>query len=91
MDTYGKSHGAHATPSEVAVTQYAYPDAIKTAVMDPQIAPSARYTDAEDYRAKFPDGRIGSDPSLANPKDGKKLVELSSAGLIEDFKAFAVS
>lgn len=91
MDTYGKSHGAHATPSEVAVTQYAYPDAIKTAEMTPKIAPSARYTDAEDYREKFPDGRIGSDPSLANPTDGKKLVELSSKGLIEDFAAFVAS
>lgn len=91
MDRYGKSHGAHATPSEVAVTYYAYPEAIKHVEMTPTIAPSGRFTDAENYRATFPDGRIGSDPSLANVEDGKKLVELSAAGLIEDFKVFAAS
>lgn len=91
MDTYGKAHGSHATPSEVAVTQYAYPEAIKQAVLEPEIAPGGRFTDAADYRENFPDGRIGSNPGLANPKDGEKLVELSVAGLVEDFKAFSTS
>ena len=50
--------------------------------------PQGRFTDAEDYRAKFPDGRIGSDPSLADPKDGEKLVALSAAGLTEDYGKF---
>lgn len=85
---YGASHGSHATPSEVAVTYYAYPDAIKSAEMNPKIAPGGRFTDAEDYRAKFPDGRIGSDPSLADPKDGATLVALSAAGLVEDYRKF---
>jgi creatinine amidohydrolase/Fe(II)-dependent formamide hydrolase-like protein len=87
-ERYGASHGSHATPSEVAVTYFAYPDAIKTAELNPKIAPTGRFTDAEDYRAKFPDGRIGSDPSLADPKDGEKLVALSAAGLIEDYAKF---
>lgn len=85
---YGASHGSHATPSEVAVTWFAYPQAIKQAEMNPAIAPTGRFTDAEDYRAKFPDGRIGSDPTLADPKDGETLVALSAAGLIEDYRAF---
>lgn len=87
-DRYGKAHGSHATPSEVAVTYFAYPHAIKQAEMSPAIAPSGAFTDADDYRAKFPDGRIGSDPSLADPKDGGKLIEISAKGLAEDFKAF---
>jgi creatinine amidohydrolase/Fe(II)-dependent formamide hydrolase-like protein len=87
-ERYGASHGSHATPSEVAVTYFAYPDAIKSAEMSPKIAPTGRFTDAEDYRAKFPDGRIGSDPSLADPKDGEKLVALSAAGLTEDYGKF---
>lgn len=91
MDTYGKAHGSHATPSEVAVTYYAYPDAIKKVEMSPAIAPSGRFTDAEDYRAKFPDGRIGSDPSLADPEDGKKLIDLAAKGLAEDFRTFVQS
>jgi creatinine amidohydrolase/Fe(II)-dependent formamide hydrolase-like protein len=59
--------------------------------MEPAIAPSGRFTDAEDYRAKFPDGRIGSDPSLARIEDGEKLIELSAKGLAEDFKTFTTS
>ena len=88
---YGAAHGSHATPSEVAVTYYAYPDAIKHVEMTPAIAPSGRFTDAEDYRAKFPDGRIGSDPSLAKPEDGETLVEMSARALIEDFRNFEKS
>ena len=75
----------------MAVTQWAYPDSIKQAEMSPQIAPNGRYTDAADYRAKFPDGRMGSDPSLATPEDGGKLVALSAKGLQESFATFAAS
>lgn len=86
--SYGSSHGAHATPSEIAVTQFLYPQAVKSAEVSPKVAPWGRYTDAESYRAAFPDGRIGSDPSLADPEDGKKLIALSVEGLIEDFRKF---
>lgn len=88
---YGAGHGSHATPSEVAVTWFAYPEAIKDAQMNPVIAPTGRFTDAEDYRSKFPDGRIGSDPTLADPKDGETLIGLSAAGLVEDYRAFLAS
>ena len=86
---YPEGHGSHATPSEVAITQYAYPEIIKSAPLDPRIAPNGRFTNAVDYRAKFPDGRIGSDPTLANPVDGEKLVNAAVAGLIVDYQRFA--
>lgn len=90
--TYGAGHGAHATPSEIAVTQFAYPEAVKVvAEVSPKIAPMARYTDADDYRAKFPDGRMGSDPTLAKPEDGETLIGLSAKGLVADYKAFIES
>ena len=86
---YPTGHGSHATPSEVAVTYYAYPDAIKDVKMDPEIAPSGPIRGAEDYRKRFADGRIGSNPALATPEDGKKLVELAAKKLLADYKKFA--
>ena len=87
--TYGDAHGSHATPSEVAITQYGYPDHIKKSNgLDPEIAPNGGFTDAVDYRRRFPDGRIGSNPLLANPKDGGKIVEISAREIIEDFQKF---
>lgn len=88
-ERYGAAHGSHATPSEIAVTWFAHPEAIKQGELSPRVAPSGRFTDAEDYRAKFPDGRIGSDPSLADPKDGETLVTLSARAVAEDYARFA--
>ena len=47
--------------------------------------------DAEDYRRRFPDGRIGSDPSQASIAAGEKIVALSVRGLIGEFRNFAAS
>lgn len=91
IDRYGKAHGSHATPSEVALTYFAYPEAIKNAELDPKIAPSGSFTDAADYRKNFPDGRIGSDPSLATVEDGEKLLQLAKEGLLSDFRKFEQS
>lgn len=81
-------HGSHATPSEIAVTQWAYPDAIKSANYAPQIAPTGPIREALDFRARYADGRMGSDPALATPEKGGELVALAAKGLIEDVAAF---
>ncbi len=83
--------GSHATPSEVSVTYFAYPDAIKRVTMTPKIAPNGPIYDAEDYRRRFPDGRIGSDPSQANIEAGEKIVAAAVKGVISEFRAFANS
>lgn len=82
-------HGSHATPSEIAVTQWAYPDAIKAAKYDPPVAPTGPIREARDFRARFPDGRMGSDPAQATPEKGGELVALAAKGLIEDVRAFS--
>ena len=81
-------HGSHATPSEIAVTFAAYPDFVKSAVMEPQIAPSGPIRDALDYRARFPDGRIGSDSSLATIEHGQQIIDAAVKGLFDDVAKF---
>src|ERR1700742_1926516 len=72
---FPSGHGSHATPSEIAVTQWAYPDAIKNANYAPQVAPTGPIREAADFRARYPDGRMGSDPGQASPEKGREIVE----------------
>ena len=103
FEIFPTGHGSHATPSEIAVTQAAYPDRIKTADYSPQIAPNGVIRDALDYRARFrrcrnlrlrsrrrryPDGRIGSDPAQASPEKGQRLIDLAVKSLLKDVAAF---
>jgi creatinine amidohydrolase len=83
--------GSHATPSEVSVTWFGYPDVVNHTGMSPKIAPNGPILDAEDYRRRFPDGRIGSDPSQASVAAGEKIVALSVKGVINEFRQFAAS
>jgi creatinine amidohydrolase len=85
-ELYGSAEGSHATPSEVALTQFAHPEAIKRAPLDPPVAPWGEFTDAADYRRHFPDGRIGSNPALATPEAGKRLYDAAVAGLAKDYQ-----
>ena len=88
-ELFGEADGSHATCGEVSLTQFAYPDSIKSAEMNPPIAPTGPIYDAADYRRRFPDGRIGSNPSLANPEAGKALFETALLGIVPDYKRFA--
>jgi creatinine amidohydrolase len=85
---FPSGHGSHATPSEIAITQSAYPGSIKSAVVTPRIAPTGPIRDAFDYRARFPDGRIGSDPLLATVEKGAELIAKSAAALVREFDEF---
>jgi creatinine amidohydrolase len=87
-ELYGDAEGSHATPSEVSITQFAHPDAIKTAVLDPPVAPRGDFADAADYRRKFPDGRIGSNSSLASPEAGRRLYDTAVAAIAEDYRGW---
>ena len=55
----------------------------------PPDRPKGPIYDAADYRRRFPDGRIGSNPALANVEDGKKLYETALEETAEAFQAFA--
>jgi creatinine amidohydrolase len=56
--------------------------------LSPKCAPDGPIYDADDYRRRFPDGRIGSDPTMASGKIGKRLFAAAVAELTEDYQAF---
>ena len=89
-ELFGDQEGSHATPSEVSLTFYAYPEEIKYATMSPTIAPNGSIRDADDYRAQFPDGRIGSNPALATVEAGERLFKACVAEVIEDYERFVL-
>ena len=90
-EVFGDAEGFHATPSEVALTYYGYPDdaaRVKKNKLIPKRAPQGPIYDAEDYRRRFPDGRFGSDPSLATEEIGERLLEAAVDELSADYQAF---
>jgi creatinine amidohydrolase/Fe(II)-dependent formamide hydrolase-like protein len=53
------------------------------------LGPTGPIREALDFRARYPDGRMGSDPGQATPEKGEELVRTAVAGLIEDVAAFS--
>ncbi|WP_298906900.1 creatininase family protein [uncultured Nostoc sp.] len=87
-ELYGDQEGSHATPSEVALTQYVYPEAIKQAPLSPEVASGYRIYSAADFRVRYPDGRMGSNPALATPEHGKQLYDLAVKELSNGYLEF---
>ena len=85
---YDKEEGSHATPSEVALTQFVYPQAIKTAPLNPEVAKGYAIYGAKNFRNCYPDGRMGSNPALATPEHGQQFYELAVKELSESYRDF---
>ena len=86
---YGDREGSHATPSEIALTQYLYPEAIKSIPLDSnQLSQERKILGATDFRRRYPDGRMGSDPSLATPAHGKQFFDLAVKELTASYLEF---
>ncbi len=94
---YGPWEGMHATPSEVSIAQAAIPSTrrdVALAKPEPLAAEAMRdmggdrHRDADHHRRRFPDGRIGSDPSLASPEAGERLLAAAAEGARADYAAF---
>ncbi len=87
-ELYGDEEGSHATPSEVALTQYIYPDSIKQALLSSEVASGHKIYGAADFRKHYPDGRMGSNPALATPEHGKQFYEAAVKELSSDYLKF---
>lgn len=88
-ELYGDREGSHATPSELSLTQYAYPE---TAWPIPTPLPAAPrgypITSATQFRRDYPDGRMGSDPTLARPEDGQRFYDTAVQEIADSYRAF---
>ncbi|QKK02121.1 MAG: creatininase family protein [Pseudomonadota bacterium] len=87
-ELYGDADGSHATASEIALTWYAHPEQVRSDTLDPVRAPQGPIRDADDYRKRFPDGRIGSEPHRATPAHGKRFYEAGLADALDDYRRF---
>jgi len=88
QELYGDKEGSHATPSEVALTQYIYPQAIKQSFLAPDVASGHRIYGPNDFRLRYPDGRMGSHPDLATPEHGKQFYDLAVEELSTAYSKF---
>jgi creatinine amidohydrolase len=87
-ELYGNEEGYHATPSEVAVTMYLYPDSIKNAPLSAEVNKESRIYNPEEFRKHYPDGRMGSNPALATIAHGQELYELAIHELVGKYLEF---
>ena len=87
-ELYGNQEGSHATPSEVALTQYLYPEAIKQAPLTEPVSSGHKIYGAADFRRRYPDGRMGSNPALATPEHGKQFYDLAVKELSNAYLEF---
>ena len=90
-ELYGSAEGSHATPSEVAVTWHLHPKAEeRRTALHPEVAPTGGFHGPEDFRRRYPDGRIGSNSALATAADGARILEAAitaNARVYRDFVA----
>ncbi|MCG8641729.1 MAG: creatininase family protein [Desulfobacterales bacterium] len=80
--------GSHATPTEISLSFYAHPGCVKKADLAPRIAPNHPFRDSSDFSDKFPDGRIGSDSSLASAEIGKEICEAAVRDVLNAYELF---
>ena len=90
-ELYGNAEGKHATVSEVSLSYFAHPEAVKEAAMSPAVAPDGDIRDAASFRRNFPDGRVGSNPALASVAAGERFYRLAMEAISADYHRFLAS
>ena len=85
---YGDKEGQHATPSEIALTLHLEPSLLSKQCKLPPASPVGPIYDYKDFRQRYFDGRMGSDPFLATAKDGEKFLDKAASALSKNLLDF---
>ena len=84
-ELFGSREGFQGTPSELSLVRKFYPrgalDLPPPLNFEPVV--EQRAFSPADFRARYPDGRVGSDPSLAQGGAGDRLFAVATRALIE--------
>lgn len=78
---FADKNGFHATCGEISVTMFTHPEAHKSIPSTPlkydKDSRSHWPMSPSQFRAHYPDGRMGSDPQLASAEHGEKIFEIA--------------
>ena len=85
LEMFGAREGHHGTPGELSIVRRFYPRAV------PDLPPLERFEavpqmiafGAQDFRARYPAGTVGSDPSLSSNAAGDRIFAAAGRGLVE--------
>ncbi|MEE9456642.1 MAG: creatininase family protein [bacterium] len=82
-EAFGAKEGSHVTPAEVSILMYLRPELVGDVARVQRTEPGliTWQPGRSDIRDRYPQGAIGSDPSLASPEVGKELYELAVDGV----------
>ncbi len=81
---FGDGEGYHGTPSELSVSFFLYPEQRReTQPLDDSPLVDDQLYSAADFRRCYPDGRIGANQHLADPKIGEKLFGIAVDAVLE--------
>jgi len=86
---FGDKNGFHATCGEVSVTQYTHPEAYKeipNLKFEPTVKDHPWPLSPAQFRKTFPDGRMGSDPSLATPLHGEEIFKIAVTAIVQKLR-----
>ncbi len=87
-ELFGAANGSHATASEISLALTAHPERVKEAPLAPIDSGPVEIYGPEDFRRRYPDGRIGSDPSLASAEHGQRIYQAAVTDLAEMYREF---
>ena len=73
-ELFGEEDGEHATCGEVSLTWHADPAAVRSVEGLGRAPAFSGIFDAEDYRRRYPDGRIGSNPARYSAEAGAEIL-----------------